>query len=119
LSAVTNVDIQLVAIVCLAVACVWLIKRWGPFPSRDPDKAARWQVLPLRFKFACWFGVTPLFAIGIVLLGILKGYAALAGLGIIAVAWICMVVLEGRVVSWYRANGHFRTYQHENGNREP
>jgi hypothetical protein len=106
----TDAELRMLVIAILAVALVWLIKRWGPFPSQDPEKIARWRALPLRFKFACWFGVTPLAIIAVILGFWLTGFARLLGLLVLVIAWVSMLLLEGRVIAWYRENGHFRTY---------
>jgi hypothetical protein len=113
MSGFTNTDLRMLVIAILAVTLVWLVKRWGPFPSKDPEKIARWRVLPLRFKLACWFGVTPLFILAVILGISLTGLAGLLGLLVLIIAWVSMLLLEGRVIAWYRENGHFRTYNHQ------
>ena len=94
------------AIVVLAGCLVWLTKRWGAFPSKDPEKSARWRVLPFRFKFACWFGVTPLFILSVVLGVLLSGWAYLLALLVLVAAWASMLLLEIRIVAWYRKNDY-------------
>lgn len=110
----TETDLPMLLVVSLVIAVVWLIRRWGPYPSKDPAKIARWKALPLRFKFVCWFGVCPLFALSIVLPFWLHGLAALVSWVLLfATALVCMSILEGRVVAWYKANGLLPTYDHE------
>lgn len=104
-----EVDYRLAFIGALALVCLWLIKRWGPLPEKDPEKLARWKALPLRFKMACWFGVMPLAVIGVVLSITLNGFAALAGIALVAGGWGAKLTLEIRAVAWYRANGYLRT----------
>jgi len=109
MSGITDSDPRILVIAVLAVARAWMIKRWGPFPSKDPEKVARWRALPLRFKLACWFGVTPLAMVAVVLGFWLTGFARLLSLLVLVIAWVGMLLLEGRVIAWYRENGHFRT----------
>jgi len=112
-SGIADVDLRLVAAACLAIVVVWLTMRWGLFPQRNPEKRARWKALPLRFKFACWFGVTPLYVLSVALVLSGNKLMALAALLVCGVAWFCTALLEVRVVAWYRENGLFRTYEHE------
>ena len=61
--------------------------------KRAPEKGKRYRLLPVRYKFACWFIVVPLFA-GIVFEGALFIPAILA-----------FMLLEAACVRWYRKSG--------------
>jgi hypothetical protein len=102
-----DVELRVAAMACLVIALAWLIMRWGPIPSRSPEKRARWRALPLRFKLACWFGVTPIYGLCFALVLAGEGAMVVAGLLAGVVAWALHIALEGRVVAWYRANGLF------------
>lgn len=58
--------------------------------KRNPEKAARYRLLPLPYKLCCWFGVQPLLASAV-----LESAASILGL----VSWF---LLEAACVSWYR-----------------
>lgn len=61
--------------------------------KQHPDKARRYQALPLRYKLACRVIVMPLFAATVFLLW--------AGL----FALIAMFLLEAACMRWYRQHG--------------
>ena len=65
---------------------------------RSPEKGLRYQALPIGYKAACWFIVTPLFA-GTILHGVL-----------FIPALISFAALEGACVRWYRKEGLFKNY---------
>lgn len=60
---------------------------------RNPEKAARYRVLPLGYKLLCWLLVIPLFAGAIIkpVLGLL--------------ALVAFMFLESACVRWYRRAG--------------
>lgn len=56
---------------------------------RCPEKGERYRVLPLPYKFACWFGVVPLFVAAAFVHGALffAAIAAYAAVEILCVRW--------------------------------
>lgn len=62
---------------------------------KHPDKGARYKLLPLPYKMACWFVVSPL-AAGVVV------HEAFAG-----VALVLFFVLDIACRRWYRKAGLF------------
>ncbi|MEP1743725.1 MAG: hypothetical protein ABJL34_18845 [Kangiellaceae bacterium] len=84
-----------------------LILKWA-FDKKEfrrcPEKGERYKILPLHFKFGCWFIVVPLLALGTVGPFVFEDepYALSFLLSIVAFAF-----LEVRVVEWYRKNGYY------------
>jgi hypothetical protein len=75
-----------------ALAVVAFIN-YGEF-KRCPEKRARYKVLPIGYKFACWFLVVPLIAAAIV---VHTAFFIPALIGFMLVEWAC--------VRWYRKAG--------------
>jgi hypothetical protein len=65
---------------------------WGEFKKR-PDKACRYQALPLAYKGTCWLGVLPLMAATTV-----HGAFGFAG-------FVMFFLLEAACIRWYRKAG--------------
>lgn len=60
---------------------------------RSPEKGKRYEALPLRYKFACWLIVVPLFAGSILQPSLFLG------------AIVAFFLVEAACIRWYRRNG--------------
>ena len=75
--------------------------------ARNPDKGARYALLPLRFKLLCRLVVIPLFVAALVGPAFVQKYSGwVSGLLGLA-ALVGFALLEGACVRWYRKNGHW------------
>lgn len=61
--------------------------------KRAPDKRARYQALPMRYKALCWLVVLPLFA------------GTLIAWWLLLPAMACLLLVEGLCIRWYRSAG--------------
>jgi hypothetical protein len=68
------------------------LSNWGDF-RKHPDKACRYQALPLGYKLTCWLGVLPLMAAMT-----MHGAFGFAG-------FVVLFLLEAACVRWYRKAG--------------
>jgi hypothetical protein len=63
--------------------------------SRSPEKGNRYALLPIRYKFLCWFAVLPLFA------------SVVFHPAFFIPAVLAFAFTEGLCVRWYRRAGLF------------
>jgi hypothetical protein len=104
----------LVAGLTVTALAVWLALWWRRSREPQSEKRERWELLPLRFKLACWGVVTPLFVAAIVVPFLVPSRWGDA-LGLVAwfLALVGMIVLEIRAVAWYKLQGLLPTYNHD------
>ena len=96
----------------LALVLGWLlVSEWRKQRARSPEKVARWKALPRRFKFACWFGVTPLCLAGFVTFIAASGWWQSLALVVWGLAFVAHAALEIACVGWYRRNGLLPSYE--------
>jgi len=105
---------QVAAIMVVVLVVGFVLLRRRSSISSNPQKAARWRALPMRYKLCCWFGVTPLFLSSVLLPAVVPSkIAELLAFVALGLACASMVILEIRVIAWYRANGLLENYGHD------